>query len=226
MKNITLILFVLMTCIVMSCKKEKNTITSDEFDINNPFDYILYIDDLDGLKHTLVEFLPNNKLNFYEFESGGLDTSITTYEIVGKNTLLINNEYTVVLDSNKISFSDGSSVETGKCRLIKIPATNQLLGKTFSGKYYNYLGVIKYNNYFYAFNNNIANYEAGFIIGQTKRLTTYTNLFNIASYATLPNTINSSLKDEELLILIDNKLITQYADQYYKSRFTGTFTEM
>jgi len=197
--------------LLTSCRKDNDAVKRDTFDINNLRleDYCIYanFNTRNGaLKNQvrLFEFIPGNKLKAYSAESDrGYQYS---YVIKNSNTLDVegglylisfnqNGGITSIIHPNDNYLFDHPV-------LIKKPATDQLAGKTFAGRYYTQEGTDIHNkNLIYKFRSD-GKVEAGFDIDNPLRTEKYNLVGNIAATTRITGMVNSY----EIMVLVNGKL--------------------
>lgn len=179
MKNslpIVKIITLILICIsFVSCKKDRITTS---FDINNPKGYAIVMTmNRDYPEPLIAVFSSENKLTYASISTYGN----STFKVEG-NELVLNDdgeELRFTLKNDKIT-AHSNRLKTAV--LIKVPDENQLLGKTFTGTYYNTNGSVLHQNFFYTFGsfNNEAN--VGYTIGNVVRTENYTPFGNVAAF--------------------------------------------
>ena len=201
-----------------SCKKDK-VAKSDEFDINNPVGYFIYLklgnDDGTGIRPTIMEFRPGKTLKDYS----AMGSRTYPYEVIDGNVInLVGlDDYRFVIEDGKITTE---FVPFKEVALLKAEETNQLAGKTFAGIYYKRDGSVLHPNFFYNFSGNENKVGAGLNTGTVTRTENYTSIGNIAAMVDVAGT-----EDKEFMVLVNGKLeVGYYQDKPY-SEYYGTFTQ-
>lgn len=238
MKNyFKIITAVFLMIFATSCSKNDDVINEPEnkFDINNPVGYVIYAKgghpDLISQNFTfLLDFLPEGKMRghtaypIYDASAYTLSNNNTikyTYGGWAEFTFTIENSKLTNVQANyfntyNYSFSDYS--------LIKKPASNQLAGKTFKGKYLKKDGT-ELQDGFYKFSPDGKTVDVGVQFPTKTRTETYTNVGNIGA---LVNKVSGTTNDHEIMILVDGKLQVNYRDNVSNSTkiYHGIFEEV
>lgn len=104
--------------------------------------------------------------------------------------------------------------------LIKIPATNQLAGKTYTGAYYRQDNSVLHQNFFYSFSGSQNKVDVGYTVGTPVRTENYTAIGNIAALVDVANS-----DDQELMVLINGKLEAGYGQSSPRAEYIGSFVQ-
>lgn len=196
--------------IFASCKKDGEAKTAT-FDLNKIKleEYCIYTNHRakNGTfknEKQLYDFKPGNKVDIYTAQtSGGYQYS---YTIVNNHLLDIEGTlYIITFDGNgKITAitHPNANYLFERPVFIKKTTTDQLAGKTFTGRYYTQEGADIHNkNLIYKFLSN-GKVAAGFDVNNPVRTENYTPIGNIGAAADITGMNNSS----EIMVLIDGKL--------------------
>lgn len=224
-----------------SCKKDRAANETEKgFDINNPEGYCIFLEsrDINGY---------NPRLIFLAFNGGGFpdgSKAVREYQIIrdgiSYGQIIKRSSVYTVPDNRSLNIpgianfkvekgeiiSAASNIGGGRTIkeyvLMKIPETNQLSGKTFRGKYYQGVGSVFRNSFFYSFSGNALG--AGITPPHADRTGSYQLIANCAAINTIDN--GTEHPDVELLIKVNNTLRAQYYDNtnYYDWLY-GTFTQ-
>jgi hypothetical protein len=160
---------------ISSCKKDR---ISSSFNINNPKGYaIVMTKNFDYPVPVIAVFNDGNKLTY-----AGHQTYGSSSFKVSNNEMILDDdgeELRFTIQNDKI-ISHSNNLKTAV--LIKVPEENQLLGKTFTGSYYNTNGSVLHPKFFYTFDSFTNNVNAGYELGNTVRTETYTPFGNVAAF--------------------------------------------
>ena len=184
---------------VFSCKKNR---TEPSFNINNPKGYaIIYSHHTAYPVPIIAVFNEANKVSY---------GSISTY---GNSTFRVNNN-DLILDDDGIDLifkiqndkiiSHSDNIKSAV--LIKIPEEDQLLGRTYTGVYYNTNGTILHPKFFYNFSSFGNKVDVGYDVGNTVRTETYTPMGNIAAFIQRNGV-------EFIIKMPDGSVISNYKDK-------------
>ena len=223
-KYFKIITAVFLMISAVSCSKNDDVINEPEstFDINNPVGYLIYTKggstSPESYSHNftvLFDFLPEGKMLGYSAipmkdASEYTFTNANTIDYVYKNWA----EFTFTFENSKLinvqatSNASNSSYIFSNYSLIKKPATNQLAGKTFRGKYLKKDGTVLQDG-FYTFLPDGKKVDVGVQFPTKTRTETYMNVGNIGA---LVNKVSGTTNDHEIMILVDGKLQVNYRD--------------
>lgn len=182
MKTIQITLTLLLFLSLTVCKKNKDTVPDTQFDINNPQGYAIVIKHKNfsyaGISAAVLIFQAADKQMVNGYDMFGERTF--RYHVNGNVLKIADPEiiYEFRIEKDKLIVLDSRAE---KADLIKIPAENQLLGKTFTGKYYNANGTVHQASFFYAFWKEGNKVNVGYQLGTTMRTETYFPVANIGA---------------------------------------------
>lgn len=173
MKNLfpfaKIVMFFSFCLTISSCKKDR---IAASFDINNPKGYaIIMTKNFDYPVPIIAVFNDGNKLTYAGQETYGN----STFKVSNNEMILDDDgeELRFTIQNDKI-ISHSNRMKTAV--LIKVPEEDQLMGKTFTGSYYNANGSVLHPTFFYAFESFEKKVNAGYQLGNIIRTETYTQL--------------------------------------------------
>jgi len=236
MKNLSIVLL-LLPFLMVGCKKDKDSVVKEEepvFDINNPVGHLIYskfAGTSPGFYSTnlifLFDFLPAKRMFGYSAYDARNDSE---YNTLNASTVIYRpypswGNFTFTIENDKITSIKALDGSVSEYSLIKKPATNQLAGKTFKGKYLKKDGSVLHENFFYTFLADGKTVEVGLLIGAKTRTETYTNVGNIGAQI---DKVSGTANDREIMILVDGKLQVNYRDNISKPNqiYHGIFEQV
>ncbi len=177
------IIFLAASILLLSCKKDKNKVDEPQFDVNNPVGYVVagkfnFTTQSGPVEIPVVfEFLANQKMRY-----GLIDGAGTLDYVLSEDTFLFSG-LKLLIKNNKVAYFNYSGLEfpNPTFNLLKKPATNLLLGKTYTGTYYNQDQSVLHPQFFYGFKTSENKVDAGYTVGTTVRTEDYTSIANIAA---------------------------------------------
>lgn len=197
-------MFVMLSILsaIFACKKDKNIVPEAQFDLNNPQGYAIVITPSDKENMPAILLFPSeNKLVVrYHDVKGIADIPFTV-----NGTELKIADAVFKIENSKIT---GFNQLIGKATLVKIPANNQLAGKTFTGLFYKADGSVLHPRFFYSFDASNNKVAAGFEVGNTLRTENYAPIANMAAY--IKN--DASQYNEFIVKMPDGSVISNYKD--------------
>lgn len=220
--------------VAVSCSKENDdTINEPEktFDINNPVGYVIYA------KFAGLEFYSTNLIFLFDFLPAKRMVSYSAYAPRNESEYNTPNASTMIyrpypswanfnftIENGKITNIKSLDGSISEYSVIKKPATNQLAGKTFRGKYLKKDGTVLQDG-FYTFLPDGKTVDVGVQFPTKTRTETYTNVGNIGA---LVNIVSGTNNDHEIMILVDGKLQVNYRDNVSSSPkiYHGIFEEV
>lgn len=175
------IILIVASIFFLSCQKDKEN--EPQFDIKNPVGYViagkfdLTVESNQVQIPIVFEFLPNQKIRIGYIEgTGELDY------LVSNDTILLDGMKLLIKKDRVTHFTFGIQESPNNTfKLLKKPETRLLLGKTYTGTYFNPDGTVLHPNFFYSFHAADDKIDAGYNVGTTVRTETYTNISNIAA---------------------------------------------
>lgn len=212
LKNILKISSLLLILALASCKKDNPK--PEVFDITK---YIIAGKVSFGHPY-IIAIEPGNKATLtshgfsegtYTYVNGVLDFNFSDGEV----------ECSFTIENGNIKAFDGPAL-INSYNLIKVPATNQLAGKTFTGTYYRLDNTVLHQNFFYSFSANDNKVGVGYTVGMPVRTETYSTIGNIAALVDIGNS-----DDRELMVLINGKLEVGYSQSSPTAKYIGSFTQ-
>jgi len=207
MKNVfqlTAILFA-GTLLFMSCSKSGDDGT---FDPAHPEGYMVAgVYKHDFIHPTvdmplIMKFIAGNKIEFTTYAS-----TVTKSYQMSNDTFYIQGpeeEELVIKNGMVTRYVYASDIRGYSLNVYKVPGSNQLEGKTFTGKYYKPDGSILHNSFFYSFTAGLK-LNAGYNVGTIERTNEYTSIANVAS-----RSVPASGQIEFTLLLNDVLYSTYY----------------
>lgn len=165
----------------LSCKKDKEN--EPGFDIKNPAGYVIAgTFDIPNLGNNVpvpivFEFLSNQKLKIGYIEG----TEELDYFV--SNDTVLTDGIKLLIKNNKLTYFKFQLIEfpNHNLKILKKPDANALLGKTYTGSYYNLDNTVLHPNFFYGFHAAEDKVDAGYNVGTTVRTETYTSVANIGA---------------------------------------------
>lgn len=196
-----------MVCFAINfsaCKKDR--VKPEAIDLENMSGYYLYLSSKErGDKKAIFEFLPGKKYKTYHYSPANGTT--LSYEVLSSSDIKID-DMILTIENGKITKNSWSSA--ADVALIKGYSTNQLAGKKFTGKLYQYNNnttALEYqSNAVYEFsadgNMYTTNYiDGSFLNSRTQSYTAMGNFFCNNHYRL------GNVNRLEQFLVHDNKLI-------------------
>lgn len=216
----TIICMLLATGMLISCKKDAETVPKEKGIIEDPANYVVYIrlQSPSGSAYydELYDFSPDNKMYTYtpEIPQG----AIRNYSRDG-NILKI--EGTMVeITQDKVTNEGGWDIKD--FAILKKQSSNQLAGKVYTGVYYKNDGSVLHPSFFYQFHPSSTTKKAGLVFPTVAREDTY---ILIGGVAALGKNIPGYPGDAELLVLVNEKLYVNYYDSTNDKMYSGIFSK-
>lgn len=208
LRNMLKILPLLLLVVLAGCKKDNPK--PEMFDITNyviagrvSFGYPYIITIASGNRAKLTSYGVSDGI--YTYTDGVLNFNFNDGEVVCSFTI----------ENGGIKKYTGPAL-INTYNLIKVPETNLLEGKAFSGSYYRFDNTVLHQNFFYSFSGNKV--DVGYSVGTAVRTENYTSIGNIASLVDLENS-------NELMILINGKLEVGYSQSNPRAEYVGSFKQ-
>lgn len=200
-KNSSTLLVLIISIVILSCKKDKNANKSG-FDINNPQGYaIVMMNNTAQPTPVIAVFREGNKVTLASTSTYGT----STFEVVNDEIIIDDDGYKLPfkIQNGKI-ISYKNSLKSAE--LIKIPAEDQLADKTFTGTYYKNDGSVLHPNFYYSFHSFGNKVDAGFKVGTSLRTENYVPIGNVAAFIRNGNYVEFVIK------MPDGNVISNYRD--------------
>ncbi len=201
----------MLLLVFSGCKKDRQEMTEEKFDINNPYGYVIAVTynnfNYPGISSGVLLFSNDNKNSkAMLYDRNG--ERVLNYTVNGSELKFLENGellFEFRIENNKIEVI-GNNTLAKKAELVKIPAENLLAGKTFTGIYYNPNGTVHQPKFFYAFAQSGHKVEVGFEPGTTIRSETYVLAANMAALVKKTNFV------EFVMVMPNGDISCNYTD--------------
>lgn len=219
----TILCMLLATGMLISCKKNTETVPKEKGIMEDPASYVVYIrlkNSSGFVEDWIYDFSLDNKVQTYLISQYDGTPKVRNYEINGDTLKIMG---TIVnLTKDNVIFIEDDERTLQQFAFLKKQPTNRFAGKAFTGTYYRFESTVLHPSFFYQFHPTNATKKVGRVFPNADREDSY---ILIGGVVAIWNNISGYPGDLESMVIIDDKLNVNYRDDINNRLYYGVFSK-